>query len=234
MKKNKTMRLASVLLILTLLTTSVISGTFAKYTTTASGSDSARVAYWGFKNTSGSIELNDLFKQAYNDTVNSTTKVIAPGTENSATFQFLYEKLSDAVTAPEVEYDFTVSVAESTISNDIYSNTNIKWKLDVNGEWGTWDDLMNSILSLSGTPTNTYDQANVATHTVTKRYQEKAIPEAFKDGANTHTIYWKWAFDEADDINGFDATDLNSFDTAMGNTPTTVLIKITITATQVD
>ncbi|MFR0985955.1 MAG: hypothetical protein ACLSFZ_04975 [Frisingicoccus sp.] len=44
MKKNRMMRLASSLLVLTLLTTCVISGTFAKYTTQAGGSDTARVA----------------------------------------------------------------------------------------------------------------------------------------------------------------------------------------------
>jgi hypothetical protein len=47
MRKNKMMRLASCLLVLTLLTTSVISGTFAKYTTTGSINDTARVAKWG-------------------------------------------------------------------------------------------------------------------------------------------------------------------------------------------
>ena len=44
MKKNKAMRLASALMVLTLLTTCVISSTFAKYTTSANGEDSARVA----------------------------------------------------------------------------------------------------------------------------------------------------------------------------------------------
>ena len=47
MKKNRMLRLASALLILTLLTTSVIGGTFAKYVSTGSVSDTARVAKWG-------------------------------------------------------------------------------------------------------------------------------------------------------------------------------------------
>lgn len=47
MKKNKVMRIASVLLIVTLLSTCAISGTFAKYVTEADGNDSARVAAWG-------------------------------------------------------------------------------------------------------------------------------------------------------------------------------------------
>ena len=47
MKKIKTMRIASILLIAVLMTTCAISGTFAKYVTSAEGGDSARVAKWG-------------------------------------------------------------------------------------------------------------------------------------------------------------------------------------------
>lgn len=47
MKKNKMMRIASILLVVTLLSTCVISGTFAKYVTKAEGEDQARVAKWG-------------------------------------------------------------------------------------------------------------------------------------------------------------------------------------------
>ena len=47
MKKNKRMRTASGLMIAALLTTSMISGTFAKYTTADAAQDSARAAKWG-------------------------------------------------------------------------------------------------------------------------------------------------------------------------------------------
>ena len=47
MKKNKFMRLASVMLMLCLITTCAISGTFAKYTTSGTATDTARVAKWG-------------------------------------------------------------------------------------------------------------------------------------------------------------------------------------------
>lgn len=46
MKKNAFLRLASVLLIVTLLSTCVISGTFAKYTSQAKGDKSIQVAAW--------------------------------------------------------------------------------------------------------------------------------------------------------------------------------------------
>lgn len=56
MKKNKMCRLASALLILVLLTTSIVGSTFAKYTTEGTASDTARVAKWGVTvNTSGSL-----------------------------------------------------------------------------------------------------------------------------------------------------------------------------------
>ena len=47
MKKNFMMRAASVLLVAVMLTTCAISGTFAKYVTSDSGSDFARVAKFG-------------------------------------------------------------------------------------------------------------------------------------------------------------------------------------------
>lgn len=96
MKKNKMMRLASVLLVLTLLSTSVISGTFAKYTTQDSASDSARVAKWG-------VELQvvgNLYGESYKDTIETTDnttitvktsdsmEVVAPGTKNEEGFSF--------------------------------------------------------------------------------------------------------------------------------------------------
>lgn len=105
MKKNRMMRLASVLLVLVLLTTSVISGTFAKYTTQDSASDAARVAKWG-------VELQvvgNLFGASYKDNIvitkedtddtitvqasdwynrDAATDVVAPGTANPNGFTF--------------------------------------------------------------------------------------------------------------------------------------------------
>ena len=90
MRKNKMMRLASALLVLTMLTTSVISGTFAKYVTTAEGSDTARVAKWGVEVT---VEGSELFLDAYesgNNTVATLTAddLVAPGTKNDNGVKF--------------------------------------------------------------------------------------------------------------------------------------------------
>ncbi len=83
MKKNTMMRVASALLVAVLLTTCAISGTFAKYVTEKDAADSARVAKWGVTITAAG---DDAFATEYeNDesvvTVQSTAKVIAPGTD---------------------------------------------------------------------------------------------------------------------------------------------------------
>lgn len=111
MEKNRMMRLASALLILTLLTTCMISGTFAKYTTQATGKDTARVAKWG-------VTVNvtsDLFATSYKDvdgsngkvTVQSTdtNKLVAPGTKGSG-----LEIKNTAASEPEVSYSMTIKL----------------------------------------------------------------------------------------------------------------------------
>ena len=99
MKKNRMMRLACVLLVAVMLTTSIISGTFAKYVTTGSAADSARVAKFGVVISASA----SLFDKTYNGntaasngdmpgdnsvTVSATDNVVAPGTKNSAALNF--------------------------------------------------------------------------------------------------------------------------------------------------
>ena len=220
MRKNKMMRFASALMIATLLSTSVISGTFAKYVTSATGTDSARVANWGFEGTS-EIEISNLFLKAYDaGKVNSDKDVIAPGTTNNATFQFMYDETNGS--APEVAYTFEVSTAGSTITSDIESNAAIVWSLDGTEYPATvsqtsWDRLIEAIEALDGT-------AGAGG----KEYAPQQLPDAFGTGDTVHTVGWEWKFfvDGGQDV----------VDTNMGNANTlgTVELVITITATQVD
>lgn len=214
MKKSKTMRVASGLLVLTLLSTCVVAGTFAKYTTEATGSDSARVAEWGLG--TATVTMNDLFKNAYDSsdsaTVKSTVDVMAPGTEGSAQFGFTANK------APEVAYTLTISTDGSVCADDIKKNSNIVWSLDGTAV-GSWDQLLTSI-------------QNLAKEGTSNEYAPGVLPTAFKNNAK-HTVSWKWNFEDAaaGKIAASDKTD-----TDMGNkqTPDTVTLKITVTATQKD
>lgn len=100
MKKNVMMRLASFLLVAVLISTSAISGTYAKYTTQDSGSDTARVAKWGVElqvvgNLYGDTYVNNIVKDANDEgnnirvqSVDKSTDVVAPGTQNDEGFTF--------------------------------------------------------------------------------------------------------------------------------------------------
>ena len=91
MKKNKMMRIASVLLVMTLISTCAISGTFAKYVKKVRGEDSARVAKWGVVLTVSAGEAFATQYETHDDTYegeysviafNAEDKLVAPGTSS--------------------------------------------------------------------------------------------------------------------------------------------------------
>ena len=96
MKKNKMMRLASAMMVMSLMTTSVISGTFAKYVTSDDAKDSARVAKWGVVVTAEGTLFGKTYLNADTDTPgedgadaatitvksSNSENVVAPGTKN--------------------------------------------------------------------------------------------------------------------------------------------------------
>ena len=244
MKKNKMMRIASVLLVAVLLSTCAIFGTFAKYTTAVSSKDSARVAYWGFQS-SNSIDITGLFATTYSNVKAQNVKdVIAPGTLGSASFAFAYDEGvtvnggAATMTGPEVAYDFTITV-DAFCDEKIQNNKNIVWKLDDAGVELTWEELIIAIVKLSGATTVTY---NGATSTATVRYNPGELPTAFTTEDDTHTIYWEWKFEGGsatyDHDNNPETPELtqDQYDTYMGNMEEMddVSISITITATQVN
>lgn len=213
MKKNKMMRLASVLLIAVLMSTCAISGTFAKYTTSVSSSDSARVAKWGFEPVA--MDITGLFAKVYDAnatdyTVQSEVDVIAPGTQGFAQFAFKYDE-ANGINAPEVDYTFVVDTTGSSCDASIQNNANIQWKLD-SGDWVTWTELIAAIEALDGD----------------EDYEAGELPAAFGIDDNTHTIYWRWVF-----TTGIDS---DVVDTGMGNADELANVKIVIkiTATQID
>lgn len=236
MKKTNTMRVAVLLLALALVTSCFVGGTFAKYTSSISGKDNARVAYWGFASDS-TITISDLFtytdEGVYND--GDVAGLIAPGTTNSKTFEFAWNPAADTAddaaegitgtaTAPEVDYTFDVTVT-GNCAEAIQNNPNIQWKLD-NGEWGTWTALIAAIddLGENAEGGNTYEAGT--------------LPTGFEDG-DSHTISWQWIFETADDADTDGVNEMavqDALDTSMGNSTEAlkVYLAITVTATQVN
>ncbi|MBQ9954114.1 MAG: hypothetical protein IJO87_01610 [Eggerthellaceae bacterium] len=220
MKKNKVMRFASVVLVMTLLSTCMVGGTFAKYTTQSEVEDDARVAYWGWGK-AAAIEF-DMFDSEYkNDGDVVTVKsedgdnVVAPGTKKSATFAFAYtNNTNDAIEAPEVDYTFSVDFEVVGETTEWDKNANFVWTLDGN-DYQTVALLKAAVLNLAGESDGSKD------------YKAGALPTGFGVGTD-HDIGWKWIYSE--DAAGDVA------DTALGNMDPldNVSFTITITATQID
>lgn len=129
MKKNKTLRAAGILFLATMLTTCMTAGTFAKYTTSDSAEDSARVAKFGVTVTADGSLFGEEYASVDNgnkpitftgDTNTGTVQVaaqgenvVAPGTKNGTGLGFTVAGTS------EVDVQLTATVNDSDIK-DVY------------------------------------------------------------------------------------------------------------------
>ena len=249
MKKNKMMRIASVLLVAVLLTTSIISGTFAKYVTTSSVTNSATVAKFGVTVSAS----GDLFKDTYTtdatdvtgDTdgisVKSSSKVVAPGTKNET-------GLTLSVTgAPEVDVQLTVAVTAG------YKEVFLKAKnglpdLTTSTTGATFDlaadyyPVKFTLKQTKDSTTTTLVTAGKLSEVVTKLGELSKHVNAGTDLANeigTLTLTWEWAFDggndKADTLLGDLAANANAAElTADTDYSLNTNLEVSITVTQVD
>ena len=244
MKKNKMMRLASGLLVAVLITTSTISGTYAKYVTEGQATDSARVAKWGVTITAD----GSMFADSYLNTETTYTSdedvetiavqadtegtnVVAPGTEGA---------LADyTVTGiPEVDalvtYTATLTLAgwEVDVTDDGVDNpTNycpIVFTIVANGN--------TTVVNANGDMTMAAIKTAVEAEIVkaTKRYHTN---EDLSAVANDLAVSWKWPFETgADDVakaaNNVKDTALG--DAAAAGSPATIALATTITIEQID
>lgn len=216
MKKNKIMRLAGVLLIAVLLTTSIISGTFAKYVTTGSVTDSARVAKFGVQVTAG----GELFSKTYVNQAGGNTpgtgvgsetitvesasdKLVAPGTQSSAnglgfsisgtpevatavTITAAYVDNEDIFLKAGTYTDVTGAGDKFTLS----SNYNpIVWTLTKNGS------VVNDCQDVSLTAINSYFSTQ-ATNGALSFNPNKNLAST-TDGMGAYKLTWKWAFGDS-------------------------------------
>ena len=220
MKKNKMMRAASALMVAVLLTTSVISGTFAKYTTESTGADSARVAKWGVAVTGTA----DTFKEVYakNDnsstldgnTVVSTEDVVAPGTSGSmAAFTI--------TGTPEVAVRVAFTGALELRDKWVDSDHNYYCPIEITVGTTTFKGKDYASADLFESDVN----AEIATYS--KDYA--AGTDLRTIGANAPAISWKWAFEGNDDVK-----DTYLGDQAAGGNAATISLDVTATVTQID
>ncbi len=225
MKKNVMMRLSALLLVAVLLTTCVISGTFAKYVTSGEAGDEARVAKWGVTVT---VTGDEAFGTKYNDAIEAEgTKVIsangdnvlAPGTNGTL----------GSVTisgAPEVRVSVAVDLTITLTGWEIrVTDTNSDGDIDEDDDAEFYCPL---VISDGTTTLNGTDYTSAAAF---KAAIELLVDSAAAEvAANTSlarsvTLTWAWAFD-VDDVK----------DTALGDLATapTIAAEWTASVTQVD
>lgn len=244
MKKNKTMRLASVLLVLTLLTTCMTAGTFAKYTTSAEGTATARVAKFGVevsadagtvfgKKYKNSIGGNGVTEEGTSITVKAEKMVVAPGTKGEMTFSIkgtpetsvnLSISLNDESTLKEVmlkgetdrKYKDVTQGKESKETFDLTANYYpVKWTLK-NGA----DVITHNQSKLENT---TLSEINKYFKSISKEYNPNTNLTTIMNASGTsgeYTLSWEWAIgdnDKADTLLGDLAYD-SSLEAKKGST----------------
>lgn len=220
MRKNKMMRLASALLIAVLLTTCAISGTFAKYTTTGTGTDSATVAKWGVKITANGATFANTYATNDESVVGtiansviggSSAKVIAPGTSGTMVAATISGTPEVAV---KVTYKATVTLTGWTVNTDTYY-----CPLEITV--GTGEDAH----TYKGTSYESAAKFKEAIETAINGYSDEYAPNT-NLGTITVPVSWKWAFEGNDDVKDTALADLE--------TAPTIKIEVQVTVTQID
>ena len=227
MKKNRMMRLASLLLVLVLMTSSVVGGTFAKYVTSGTGTDSARVAKWGVTVTAnGTTFANEydtddaVFTEA--KSVISTDKVVAPGTDGDMVSMVLGGTPEVAV---RVTYTGNFDISDNWLdgNGDFYCPLVITIKNGVSDAGVKFDGR-------AYTDAATFEQSvNNAIGAYSKDYP--AGTDLSGLGNDSLDITWEWPFSTSAE-NDVKDTDLGN--QASVDNYATVTVAVTTTVTQIN
>lgn len=215
MKKNRTTKIAIIVLALVLATSCFVGTTLAKYTTKITGTDSARVAKWGVV-----LEADtDLFDASYD--LNKTgaeisvdahddVNVIAPGTTKTATIftidgnpevdveVLITLDADDAlsmVTLPAGTYtDYTVREANAAYpSFTVDADYNpVKWTLKKNGAVVTYNDGTSDITLKDVTLQTVEDYLDFISGTYD--VNATANKSDFTSICGTYELSWDWNF----------------------------------------
>jgi hypothetical protein len=239
-----------------LISSVMLSGTFAKYTSEYAGEDTALVARWSFTAQGSSNNIGDLgdmgsatelalFDHYYDTHINGTstdgTYIIAPGVEDE--FMIKMDYLADV--------DADVEIAFETLPGS--AAVPIEYCVVRDGQEDTWvtltglaEELANKIIAKALDTATATESAPAATESAPAAngiFRIKKVANS-EDAAVSisETVKWRWAYDNAAQAAGgtSEITSSDSFDTGLGEA--SVLnaagrsqygIKVTLTATQV-
>ena len=221
MKKGMFPRIAAVMLMLTLLSTCVISGTFAKYVTSDSIEATARVAKWGVEVTIAGDDNGDVFADTYATNDSSVSASITNSVDSSDDRNVLAP--GTAGTLGSISISGTPEVAVKVSYEAELTLTG--WTI---GENTTYCPI---VFKVNGTDYK-IDGDTIADTAALEAAVENAIEDTTANfAANTSissdlTLSWRWEFESGNDAN----------DTALGNLAEAPYIVLNLKAivTQID
>lgn len=226
MRKNKTMRIASLLLVAVLLTTCVISGTYAKYVTSGKTSDTARVAKFGVK----VVANSDLFSEMYE----------TDDTSYGEDYSVVAYNDEDHLVAPGTSGDISAAGLTGTPEVAVrVSYENVDFEIGDNWVVGENDDFYCPlVITVNST------EIKGSSYTAAADFEaavEAAIADVTADfDANTDlsavtdadvAVSWSWPFSTSADN---DVKDTELGDDAAAGTAATVKLAYDVTVTQID
>ena len=244
MKKTKLMRAALLLLVLTLITSCFVGGTFAKYVTDDKSTDSARVAKWGVKITATGTTFANTYKT---DDTRVTTiansvvgfnnaKVVAPGTKGDMAKMTLEGTPEVAV---RVSYAAGFDIENWTVTaNDATSfYCPLVIKVSTKSEDGS---IVNTVIMGRDFDNEVeFENAvNAAIAAYSDVYEAGTNLSAAEVKNKSLSVSWEWPFEKTPDPDPdtaakYKQTDEN--DTALGNVGTaTISLTVKTTVTQID
>ena len=217
--KNKTLRLALLVLLLAVVTMSVISGTLAKYVESVTGTDTARVAKFEYT-LSGMTGDGDTKTLKLFDTVSDTgilnnlagdgKKLVAPGSEGS--IDVVLTNTSEV----KISAGFTLTETNTNKIPIVYKYNNAYY----------------SSVIPANTEVTLHDGGTTATVTGDLSALAAAVGNATpvnQNATSTISLGWAWAF------TGDGTTQTDSSDTTLGKAGSaTVELKVKCDVTQLD
>ena len=245
MKKNVMMRVASIMLVLVLMSSSVISGTFAKYVTADSVADTARVAKFGVVVTTTGELFSKTYKNVANENVpggtgdeailtvvsSGTDKLVAPGTQSKAE-GFVFTLTGDPEVDVMVDIDFEVT-GEIMLAKDVAFDNPTTGKV---GDTYTVANNYYPVIFTVKKDGTQVAQGNVAAiqtyfNGLSHVYEANEMDAA----VGTYVLTWAWAFQNT--VAAPDQVDV--LDTYLGNQAAAgaladMEVTFTCTVTQID
>ncbi len=221
MKNDKKLFKSVVILLLVVMVALVlVSGTYAKYTTTVSGTDTAIVAKWAVKAAAGSTDFTsgtaatvNIFDESnvYDTKSGFTTGTVDDNVKNATSG-------ADAIIAPGTWGKFSYTLTNNSDVDATYTvaynadekNVPLMWSLT--GAADSWKDNISDLNVTAVADPDTDDSTTLDMTT----------------GTETITVYWKWDFTK-------DAA-RDTADTTLGTAATLAkpTATVTVTFTQVD